>query len=245
MNYSDSSSRSILPARLYAVFEIIMVSGVVSSILTSLVFGAILFGRNRMKLSEMDISLLAAYLLFESALTFIFLFILMKARGETFFALGLRRINWKRHVLLGIFIAPCLLIVGFVTGVIFKIFLPEYALETNPLMDMIRSPRQLVMFMLAVVVAGGIKEELQRAFILRRFIQHLGGAATGLVTWSLVFGAGHYAQGLEGVCAASILGFIFGILYLIRGNLILPITAHAIYNTLALIIYWFTIGINK
>jgi len=244
MNYSDPSSQSIWSTRLYAVFEIIMVSGVVSSLLISLIFSVVL-GRNRLKLIEMDISLLLTYLLFESALTFLFLFILMKARGETLFALGFRRINWRKHVLLGIFIAPCLLIVGVVTGVFFKFFLPEYALETNPLMDMISSPRQLALFIVAVVVAGGVKEELQRAFILRRFIQQLGGAATGLVAWSLVFGAGHYAQGLEGVCAASILGFIFGILYLVRGNLILPITAHAVYNTLALIIYWFTIGINK
>ena len=244
MNCSDPSFQSIWSARLRALFEITMVSGVVSSLLTSLIFGAA-FGRNRLKLIEINISLLVTYLLLESALTFLFLFILMKARGETLSALGLRWRNWKKHVLLGIIVAPCLLIVGVVTGVIFKLFLPEYALEKNPLMDMISSPRQLVLFIVAVVVFGGVKEELQRAFILRRFIQHLGGAATGLVTWSLIFGAGHYAQGLEGVCAASILGFIFGILYLIRGNLILPITAHAFYNTLTLIIYWFTIGINK
>ena len=98
------------------------------------------------------------------------------------------------------------------------------------------------MFIIAGIVAGGIKEELQRAFILRRFSHHLGGAGIGLVTWSLVFGAGHYSQGVQGMCAASILGFIFGILYLIRGNLILPITAHAVYNTLTLLIYWFVIN---
>jgi len=245
MSYSDFSSRSIWSSRLYAAFEIIIVSGVVSSILTSLIFGALLFGRKRPSLPEMDIGLLVTYLLFESAITFFFLFILMKARGETLFALGLRRINWKKNILLGILAAPFLLIVGVVTSVIFKFFLPEYALEKNPLMDMINSPRQLALFIVAVIVFGGVKEELQRAFILRRFIQHLGGATTGLVVWSLVFGAGHYAQGLEGVFAASILGFIFGILYLARGNLILPITAHAIYNTLALLIYWFAIGINK
>jgi len=40
---------------------------------------------------------------------------------------------------------------------------------------------------------------------------------------------------------AAILGFIFGGLYLARKSLIPPITAHAVYNTLALLIYWFVI----
>ena len=244
MNCSDFSLRPATPERFRAVFEIIMVSGVVSSFLVSLVFAAI-FGRDRMKLMEMDIGLLAAYLLSESAAAFLILFILMKTRGETLSALGLNLRNWKKHVLLGVLAAPFLIIVSVVTGLAFKLFLPEYALEKNPLLEMIRSPRHLALFITAGIVAGGIKEELQRAFILCRFKYHLGGSIAGLVIWSLVFGAGHYAQGLQGVCAAAILGFIFGVLYLAHGNLILPITAHAVYNTLALTIYWFTIGINK
>ena len=244
MNYSDPSFQSRRFERRQAVFEIIMVSGIVSGFLTSLVFAAG-FGRNRLNLTEMNVEFFAAYLLFESAITFFILWILMKARRETFFMLGLRWEHWKMHVLLGILAAPYLFIVGGVTGMFFQLFLPKYALEKNPLMEMINSPRQLTLFIIVGIISGGIKEEFQRAFILNRFRQHLGGAGRGLVIWSLAFGAGHYAQGVQGMCAAVILGFIFGALYLIRGNLILPITAHAVYNTLALLIYWFLIGINK
>ena len=234
----------MLPRRLQAALEIIMVSGIVSSFLASLVFAAI-FGRNRLKLMEMDITSLVTYLLFESTIAFLILWILMKSHRETLPALGLRRQHWKTHVLLGIIAAPCLLVISGIVGGAFQFFLPKYALEKNPLMEMIHSPRQLILFIIASIVAGGIKEELQRAFILFRFSHHLGGVRVGLVTWSLVFGAGHYAQGVQGMCTAAILGFIFGILYLIRGNLVLPITAHAVYNTLALLLYWFTVGINK
>jgi len=234
----------MLPRRLQAALEIIMVSGIVSSFLASLVFAAI-FGRNRLKLMEMDITSLVTYLLFESTIAFLILWILMKSHRETLPALGLRRQHWKTHVLLGIIAAPCLLVISGIVGGVFQFFLPKYALEKNPLMEMIHSPRQLILFIIASIVAGGIKEELQRAFILFRFSHHLGGVRVGLVTWSLVFGAGHYAQGVQGMCTAAILGFIFGILYLIRGNLVLPITAHAVYNTLALLLYWFTVGINK
>jgi membrane protease YdiL (CAAX protease family) len=244
MNNSDSSFRPIWPARLRAVFEIIMVSGVVSSLMASLVFAAI-FGRNRLKLMETDTHYLTTYLLFESAVAFLILFILMKMRRETLPLLGWPRRRWKTHVLIGILAAPCLLIVSGAVVMAFQFFLPKYALEKNPLMEMINSPWQLALFIITGIIAGGIKEELQRAFILNRFIRHLGGAWVGLAVWSLVFGAGHSAQGMQGVCAASILGLIFGILYLARGNLILPITAHAVYNTLSLLIYWFAIGINK
>ena len=244
MNCPDSSFKPYRPARIQAVFEIILMSGIVSSLLVSLVLAAV-FGRNHLKMMEMDVEFLTAYLMFESAATFLILWILMRARRETLHALGLRRWRWKTHVLLGILAAPFLIIVSGVVGLTFQLFIPEYALDKNPLIEMIHSPRQLALFILAGILAGGVKEELQRAFILCRFRQYLGGAGIGLVVWSLAFGAGHYAQGIQGICAAAILGFVFGFLYLIRGNLILPITAHAVYNTLTLLIYWFIFGANK
>ena len=230
--------------RMHAVIEIVFVSGIVSSFLVSLVFSAI-FGRNRLKLIEMDVGFLAAYLMAESTITFFILWMLMKSRGETLRTMGLRRRQWKTNVFLGILAAPCLIIVSGMVGLAFQFFLPEYALDKNPLMEMIHSPRQLTLFIITGIIAGGVKEELQRAFILSRFRYYLGGARLGLVLWSLAFGAGHYAQGVQGMCAAAILGLVFGVIYLARGNLVLPVTAHAVYNTLTLLAYWFVIGINK
>jgi membrane protease YdiL (CAAX protease family) len=244
----DSSAQSKTSGRLRAVFEIVLVSGIISGLLASLVFALILspiLGRNNQKLMEMDAGFFTAYALFETAVAFIIMLMLMKTRLETFSMLGLRWEQWKTDVLLGVLAAPCLVVVTGFVGLIFRLFLPEYALEKNPLLEMIGSPRQLMLFIIIGTVAGGIKEELQRAFILRRFSRHLGGAGTGLVIWSLAFGAGHSAQGLQGICSAAILGLVFGAIYLIRGNLVLPITAHAVYNTLVMLLYWFTIGTNK
>ena len=244
MNCSDSSLQSKWASRLQAVIEIVMVSSVVSGFLVSMVLAAV-FGRNRLNMAEMDVEFFATYQLFAAVVTFLILWILMKRGGETLTGLGLHLKQWKANILLGILAAPCLLVlsVGIITA--FKSFLPEYALEKNPLIEMIHSPRQLALFIITVIVAGGIQEEIQRAFILCRFRSHLGGSWIGLVVWSLVFGAGHYVQGAQGMLAATVLGFIFGTLYLIRGNLVLPMTAHACYNTLTVFIYWFAIGINK
>jgi membrane protease YdiL (CAAX protease family) len=92
------------------------------------------------------------------------------------------------------------------------------------------------------LIAGGIKEELQRAFILTRFREHLGGAGLGLLLWSIGFGAGHYVQGIQGVVIATIYGLIFGIVYILSRSLIAPIIAHSAYDTVVLLAYWFLDG---
>ena len=56
-----------------------------------------------------------------------------------------------------------------------------HTVEQNPLQDLIDTPRDAALFALVVVVAGGVREELQRAFLLRRFERWLGGARVGVV----------------------------------------------------------------
>jgi len=248
MNYQNSYFQAKWPTRLRAAFEIVMVSGLVSSFasgfLVSFVFAVFRHGRNGGSLLEMGIEALVMYQMLESAITFLILWKLMEVRRETFAMLGLRWKQWKTNVLLGILAVPCLIILSVMVNLVFRFFLPEYFLEKNPLMEMIHSPQHLALFIFTVILAGGIKEELQRAFILRRF-HHLGGTGIGLVVWSLVFGAGHYMQGPQAICGAAVLGFVFGVLYLIRGNLIPPMVAHSAYNAMTLLIYWFVIGMNE
>jgi membrane protease YdiL (CAAX protease family) len=126
-----------------------------------------------------------------------------------------------------------------VVAVIFKTYFPQYYLEDNPLIQLIQTPQQLVLLIFSALVAGGIKEELQRAFILTRFRLYLGGAGLGLVLWSIGFGAGHYVQGVQGIITAGLYGLIFGIIYLQSGSLIAPIVAHGAYDSVALIAYWY------
>ena len=244
MSHSDFHFQSPWPARLLAMLEVLMISGIVSGSIAMLVFSA-KFGRTGINLMELSVEFLVTYLMFESVVMVIILWVLMKTHGETFAMLGVRKRRWKTCVLLGILAAPGLLVISGIASRTFAFLLPEYVLEKNPLVDMIGSPQQLTLFIIATILAGGVKEELQRAFILRRFSSHLGGAGVGIVVWSLVFGAGHYTQGVQGMFVTTILGFIFGVLYIARGNLILTITAHAAYNTLTLLIYWFAIGMNK
>ena len=61
--------------------------------------------------------------------------------------------------------------------------------------ELLARPRDAWLFALVVMVAGGIREEVQRAFLLHRFERWLGGGAVGVVVTSAAFGAGHLLQG--------------------------------------------------
>lgn len=107
----------------------------------------------------------------------------------------------------------------------------------NPLAGLLDSPRDRWLFAIVALVAGGVREEVQRAFLLTRFEQHLGGARVGLVVTSVAFGLGHLLQGFDAALATGTLGFIWGAMYLWRRSSIAPIVSHAGFNGLEIARY--------
>jgi membrane protease YdiL (CAAX protease family) len=105
----------------------------------------------------------------------------------------------------------------------------------NPLEAMIRSPQNALLFGVVVIVAGGIREEVQRAFILRRFEQYLGGGGIGVVVSSAAFGAGHLLQGVDAAIATGVLGAFWGIVYLRRRSIAAPMVSHAGFDLLQIV----------
>jgi membrane protease YdiL (CAAX protease family) len=226
--------------RVQAFLEVLLLSGLVSSFVAALAVAAFL--RNGTDLLATNAATIVSFLLLESAILLLLLFMVLKAHGETILSLGFDWSRWKPEVLMGCALVPLLLLINTLIALFFRSFLPGYHLETNPLLEIIQTPRQLGLFLLAVLVAGGIKEELQRAFILIRFQRHLGGAVAGLIIWSLVFGAGHHVQGMQGITVATLYGFIFGVIYLLRRSLIAPIVAHGMYDVTVLMMFWYSSG---
>jgi membrane protease YdiL (CAAX protease family) len=100
----------------------------------------------------------------------------------------------------------------------------------SPLEAFMRTPLDAAIFLVVVVLAGGVREELQRAFILHRFRQHLGGIRLGLVIFSALFGLLHWDQGLDIAIAIGLLGLFWGIVYAKRRSAILPMVNHAGFN---------------
>ena len=117
-----------------------------------------------------------------------------------------------------------------------RLFAPSlHNVETNPLEQLAATPGQAALFSLVAILAGGVREELQRAFMLRRFEQYLGGATLGVWVLSLAFGLGHVMQGWDAVVTTAALGAFWAWMYLQRRGSVGPIVSHAGFNSLEIL----------
>jgi uncharacterized protein len=109
----------------------------------------------------------------------------------------------------------------------------------NPMQDLIRSARDAWLFGIVGILSGGLREEVQRAFVLRRFEQYLGGPWVGLVLFSVAFGAGHVIQGWDVAVATASLGALWGLVYVRRRSIAATVVSHAGFNAAEVFRYTF------
>jgi membrane protease YdiL (CAAX protease family) len=102
-----------------------------------------------------------------------------------------------------------------------------HSVPQNPLEGLLRSPRDAWLFGFVVLVAGGVREEIQRAFLLHRFEVWLGGGTVGVIVTSVAFGAGHLLQGDDAAIVTGLLGAFWGMVYLRRRSAVAPMVSHA------------------
>lgn len=83
-----------------------------------------------------------------------------------------------------------------------------------------------------------------RGFLMKRVAQVFGESRVAwlaaLLLSSILFGWGHTEQGVSGWIQEGLSGLILGILFLLaKRNLVVPIIAHGVSNTLAFILIYF------
>jgi membrane protease YdiL (CAAX protease family) len=113
-----------------------------------------------------------------------------------------------------------------------------YSGERNVLEDLMRSPGDLGLFLFVALFTGGLKEEMQRAFVIRRFEAGWGPAWLGALLFAVYFGLGHRVQGWDEAIIAGLLGLAWGILFVIRKSVLAPVVSHGLYDALELIRYY-------
>lgn len=182
--------------------------------------------------------LLVWVLVVEATLSMAFVFLFMYLNGEQPAKFGLLWRRPVRETAIAFLVVPILFLGTVAVGLSFRQFFPEYVTEENPLLQIIQSRDVLMLFLFSSVYVGGFKEEIQRAFVLVRFGEFLGGYGVGLAIWTVFFGVGHLIQGVDNAFGAGLLGLIFGLLFLWRKCLIAPILAHAVYDIAVLLIFW-------
>jgi len=134
--------------------------------------------------------------------------------------------------LVGLIHIPLVFLLALTVMLGVRLLLPSLQdVERNPFETLVASPAQAWVFILVAVVGGGVREEIQRAFILRRFGQHLGGPALGLVLFSVVFGLGHSLQGTDVAVTTAALGLFWGVVYLRRRSVVAPVVSHSGFNS--------------
>jgi membrane protease YdiL (CAAX protease family) len=110
-------------------------------------------------------------------------------------------------------------------------FLPSlHNVPNNPL-EGLAGEMSIWMFLGVVIVAGGVREELQRAFLLQRFRDDLGRPWLGLFITSVAFGLGHTLQGLDAAVMTGTLGAFWGLMYLSRRSALASMISHSLFNT--------------
>jgi len=141
-----------------------------------------------------------------------------------------------REVALGFLLIPGAFILALlVLGTILTVAPWLRNVPRNPFEDLLTSDVNRLLFAVVVIIAGGLREEVQRAFILHRFEQRLGGALLGLTLFSLVFGLGHLSQGQDVAVATGTLGAFWGATYLWRRSIVAPAISHAGFNVLEIV----------
>jgi membrane protease YdiL (CAAX protease family) len=170
----------------------------------------------------------------DTALLIVLMTVLTRAHGESVAALWLGRRPIVREVLLGLALVPGVFVLVVVLLNATRLLAPWlHNVPANPLEAMARGgPMEAAAFGVVAIVAGGVREELQRAFLLRRFEQHLGGPAVGVVVLSIAFGLGHAVQGWDAAITTGALGALWALVYLRRRSSIAPVVSHAGFNSL-------------
>jgi membrane protease YdiL (CAAX protease family) len=230
---SPADSLSVGQRRVIAVLEVVLCS----SLPTQVVIGQLLAAAGldpRTDGGTLSPAFAFALLLIDSIVLTALMIILTRAHGESPRTLWLGTRPVLRECGLGLILVPLVfLIVGLLMTTLLRLLPGLHNVTENPIEQLAAGgPRQAAMLAVIAVLAGGVREELQRAFLLRRFEQHLGGPIVGVILLSVAFGLGHYPQGWDAVVATGVLGAIWAVVYLWRRSSVAPIVSHAGFNSL-------------
>jgi membrane protease YdiL (CAAX protease family) len=220
-----------LPERLVALLEVVICSDFPTQIALGATFAA--FGLIPLDASMTQIHYVALLLITDTVLLIGLVLLFLKAHGERPSEVLFGGRPWGREALfaLPLTIGALVLAAAALRGL--QSVAPWlHNVERNPLEELLRTPADAAIFAVVVVIAGGIREEVQRAFILRRFERWLGGATVGVVVASAAFGAGHALQGADAMVATALLGAFWGVVYLRRRSIVAPIISHAAFDLL-------------
>jgi len=230
--------RPVLPTW-FAALQVVLLCGVPTQALITV---ALVLGTNLpiMNGTEVTFEFFAMLSLLDTALVALLIRVFLLLSGETSrdVFLGVRP-SWK-EALRGLALVPVLLLAVSGLGLGLRYIAPwTHNVAVNPFEAYMRSPVEAAIFVVVVVLAGGVREELQRAFVLHRFEQRLGGVRIGLAAFTFIFFLLHLGQGLDAAIPVAVLGLVWGVLYIRRRSAVMGIVSHAGFDTAQVLLTFF------
>ena len=222
--------------RLVAVAEILLCS----SVPTQFAIGALLTMSGWPPMDpagQLSLPFVLTLSLADTLLLIVLMILLMRAHGESASALWIGERPLKKEALLGLLLIPIVFLMVVVLLNLLRMWAPWlHNVPSNPLEELAAGgAMNAAMFALVAIFAGGVREELQRAFLLHRFEEHLGGAWVGVIVLSVAFGLGHFVQGWDAAVTTGTLGAFWAVLYLKRRSSVAPVVSHAGFNSLEIL----------
>lgn len=232
----EHSSHPVAVARVSAIFEILLCSGIPSQFALAYMFA--LAGFTPLVEGRLSFAYISTLLLLDATLLIALIFWLLRRHGERprDVFLGVRPVG--SEIKLGAELTAVVFVLAIVVLSAARTLLPSlHNIKENPLQDLIQTPAQALVLAIVATISGGLREEIQRAFILHRFEQYLGGAHVGLVLYSLVFGLGHSLQGWDAVVTTALLGAFWGWIYISRRSIVAPVVSHSGFNAAEIVVF--------
>jgi membrane protease YdiL (CAAX protease family) len=222
----EPARNSLIAHRAVALIEVL----ICADLFTQRAIGGTLaaFGYQALVNGRLNLVYVVILSLADAILLIALILLILRSHGERPREVLFGRHSIGRDIIIGLPLIAAALALGAAVMLSIQRWLPSlHTVATNPLQELLSSPRDAWWFALVVVAAGGVREEIQRAFLLHRFNVWLGGPAVGLAITSIAFGAGHLLQGVDATIATGILGAFWGAIYLGRRSCVAAIVSHS------------------
>ena len=175
-DYYAPDPPAIRPAeRVSAIIEILICSGLPTQVL--LITALRGFGMQMEQAGGgVNPTFLFTVALLDAAAVIGLVIVMLRVHGESPRDVLLGRVRLLREAVVGISMIPlAFALVIVILGLVLTYAPQLHNVARNPLEDMLRNRTDTMIFAVVVMVAGGVREEIQRGFILHRFGQYLGG----------------------------------------------------------------------
>jgi uncharacterized protein len=177
----------------------------------------------------------SAIIVRDLALVSLVMFFLWR-NGESISLVGWKREGWVKEVLIGIALFPLFFfILGAVAYLLQGIGFNIPPTGEQKFLAAVSISQMALAFLLVVTVAI-VEETIFRGYLLLRFVHITRSGTWAVIVSAVIFSLGHGYEGSAGVGTVGIMGMVFAVIYLWRGNIIAPVVIHFLQDFLGILL---------